>query len=121
MRIDSDELESLVALFDDRDSVVSTLVDERFASFGPEVVRALRNRADRETNPAQKGAIVERAKALNINFRLADLQDFATRSPGPLSLFEGSWIISSLLDYTLIRERYEALFFRCSQEKNRAS
>ena len=116
MRIDPDELAPLVALFDDRDSVVAALVDDRLASYGPEVVRSLRNRAAREADPARKADIIGRAQALNTTFRLADFQDFATRTPGPLSLFEGSWIISSMLDYTLIRERYEALFFRCSQE-----
>ena len=116
MAVDSEELEHLVALFDDRDTVVTEMVNNRLSSFGPEVVRSLRNWSEREENPAQKALIVERAKALNTEFKLADLQDFTTRAPGPLSLFEGSWIISSLLDWTLQRERFEELFFRCSQE-----
>ena len=91
-------------------------VDSRLASFGPEVVRSLRNRSQRESDPACRTRIEGRAQALNREFKLADLQDFVTRTPGPLSLFEGSWIISSLLDWTLQRERYEALFYRCSQE-----
>ncbi len=116
MAVDPEELESLVALFDDRDTVVTELVDNRLRSFGPEVVRSLRNRAERETDSARKAAIVTRARSLNTEFKLADLQDFITRTPGPLSLFEGSWILSSLFDYTLQRERYEDLFYRCSQE-----
>ena len=116
MTVDPEELESLVALFDDRDTVVSELVDNRLRSFGPEVVRSLRNRSEREADAARKAAIVTRARSLNTEFRLADLQDFITRTPGPLSLFEGSWILSSLFDYTLQRERYEDLFYRCSQE-----
>ena len=116
MAVDPEELESLVALFDDRDTVVTELVDNRLRSFGPEVVRSLRNRAERETDAARKAAIVTRARSLNTEFKLADLQDFITRTPGPLSLFEGSWILSSLFDYTLQRERYEDLFYRCSQE-----
>lgn len=115
MSIDPEELDSLVALLDDRDIVVTEQVNSRLASFGPGVVRSLRNRSERETDPVQKGLIVERAQALNTEFKLADLQDFVTRTPGPLSLFEGSWIISSLLDWTLKREQYENLFFRCSQ------
>ena len=116
MRIDPEELEPLVALFDDRDTVVSELVDNRLRSYGPEVVRSLRNRSQREPDAARKAAIVARAQALNIEFKLADLQDFIARPAGPLSLFEGSWILSSLFDYTLQRERYEDLFYRCSQE-----
>ena len=116
MTVDPEELESLVALFDDRDTVVSELVDNRLRSFGPEVVRSLRNRSEREADAARKAAIVTRARSLNTEFKLADLQDFITRTPGPLSLFEGSWILSSLFDYTLQRERYEDLFYRCSQE-----
>lgn len=115
MSIDPEELDSLVALLDDRDIVVTEQVNSRLASFGPGVVRSLRNRSERETDPVQKGLIVERAQALNTEFKLADLQDFVTRTPGPLSLFEGSWIISSLLDWTLKREQYENLFFHCSQ------
>ena len=116
MRIDTDELESLIALLDDRDTVVTELVDNRLMSFGPEVIRSLRNRSERESDPARKAAIVERPQRLNTEFKLADLQDFVTRAPGPLSLFEASWILSSLFDWTLQRERYEDLFFRCSQE-----
>ena len=116
MRIDTDELESLIALLDDRDTVVTELVDNRLMSFGPEVIRSLRNRSERESDPARKAAIVERTQRLNTEFKLADLQDFVTRAPGPLSLFEASWILSSLFDWTLQRERYEDLFFRCSQE-----
>ena len=116
MNIDPEELEPLIALLDDRDTVVTELVDSRLASFGPGVLRTLRNRAQQESDPALKTAIEDRARQLNTTFKLADLQDFITRTPGPLSLFEGSWILSSLFDYTLQRERYEDLFYRCSQE-----
>ena len=116
MQIDPEELEPLVALFDDRDTVVTELVDNRLRSFGPEVVRSLRNRSQREPDAARQAAIAARAQALNTEFKLADLQDFIARPTGPLSLFEGSWILSSLFDYTLQRERYEDLFYRCSQE-----
>ncbi len=116
MQIDPEELEPLVALFDDRDTVVTELVDNRLRSFGPEVVRSLRNWSQREPDSARQAAIVARAQALNTEFKLADLQDFIARPTGPLSLFEGSWILSSLFDYTLQRERYEDLFYRCSQE-----
>ena len=116
MHIDTEELEPLVALFDDRDTVVTELVDQRLRSFGPEVVRSLRTFSQREPDPARKAAIVTRAQALNTEFKLADLQDFIDRPNGPLSLFEGSWILSSLFDFTLQRESYEDLFFRCSQE-----
>ncbi len=116
MQIDPEELEPLVALFDDRDTVVTELVDNRLRSFGPEVVRSLRNRSQREPDAARQAAIVARAQAINTEFKLADLQDFIARPTGPLSLFEGSWILSSLFDYTLQRERYEDLFYRCSQE-----
>jgi hypothetical protein len=116
MQIDPEELEPLVALFDDRDTVVTELVDNRLRSFGPEVVRSLRNRSQREPDAARQAAIAARAQTLNTEFKLADLQDFIARPTGPLSLFEGSWILSSLFDYTLQRERYEDLFYRCSQE-----
>lgn len=113
MPVDPEVLEPLVELFDDRDSVVTELVDQRLASFGSEVVRSLHNRADRESDPVQKAAIIERARRLNAEFRLGDFQSFIQHSPAPLSLFEGGWIISSLLDWTLSRERYESLFYQC--------
>ena len=116
MEINPEELEPLVDLLDDRDTVVTELVNSRLVSFGPEVVRSLRNRAEREKDPVRKMLLAERGKMINTEFKLADLQDFITRAPGPLSLFEGSWIISSLLDWTLQRERYEDLFYRCSGE-----
>lgn len=115
MAVDPEELEPLVALLDDSDTVVTELVDQRLTSFGPGVVRSLRNISEREEDSARKAVIVERAQKLNTAFKLADLQDFTQRNPGPLSLFEGSWILSSLFDWTLQRERYEDLFFRCSQ------
>ena len=116
MTIDPEELEPLIALLDDRDTVVTSLVDDRLRSYGPEVVRSLRNRSQHEPDAARQAAIVARAQALNTEFKLADLQEFIARPTGPLSLFEGSWILSSLFDYTLQRERYEDLFYRCSQE-----
>ena len=116
MAVDPEELDHLVALFDDTDTFVTEQVDARLASYGPEIVRSLRNRAEREPDAATQALIVARARALNTEFKLADFQDFIGRETGPLSLFEGSWILSSLFDYTLQRERYEDLFFRCSQE-----
>lgn len=116
MAINPEELEPLVDLLDDRDTLVTELVNSRLVSFGPEVVRSLRNRAEREKDPVRKMLLAERGKMINTEFKLADLQDFITRAPSPLSLFEGSWIISSLLDWTLQRERYEDLFYRCSGE-----
>ena len=116
MVIDPEELESIVALLDDRDTVVTELVDNRLASYGPEIVRSLRNRLEREPDPLRKAAIEARARQLNTEFRIEDFRNFTTRTPGPLSLLEGGWIISSMLDYTLQRERFEDQFFRCSQE-----
>lgn len=116
MPIDPEELESIVALLDDRDTVVTELVDNRLASYGPEIIRSLRNRMEREADPVRKAAIETRAQQLNTEFRIEDFRTFTTRTPGPLSLLEGSWIISSMLDYTLQRERFEDQFFRCSQE-----
>lgn len=115
-RFDTEELDFLTVLFDDPDTVVSQAVDARLREIGPAVVRSLVNRASHEADPVARAAINERACRINIAFKLDDLQDFLTRAPGPLSLFEGSWIISSLFDHTLKRERYEALFYRCSQE-----
>ena len=115
MYVDPEELDSLISLLDDRDTVVAEQVNNRLASFGPEIVRSLRNRSQQESDPRRKALVIERAKALNTEFKLADFQDFLTRSPGPLSLFEGSWVISSMLDWTLQREHYEDLFFRCSE------
>ena len=71
MAVDPEELESLVALMDDRDTVVTELVNSRLASQGPEIVRSLRNRSERETDPARKALIVERATALNNEVKLA--------------------------------------------------
>ena len=116
MAVDPEELEAIVALLDDPDPVVTAAVDARLVSFGPEAVRSLRNRSERELDAARKAAVAERAKRLNAEFKLADLRDYVTRRTGPLSLFEGGWILSSMLDWTLQRERFEDLFFRCSQE-----
>ena len=116
MAVDPDELDALVSLFDDPDTVVTETVDTRLRAFGPEVVRSLENRRERETDPRKKALIADRARTVNAEFRLADLQEFTSRPGGPLSLFEGSWIVSSMLDPGLRRDRYESLYFRCSQE-----
>ena len=115
-RPDTEQLDFLIELFDDPDAAVSEAVDERLLQAGPTVVRTLHNRASRESDPQRKILIEERARRINIELKLADLQEYTKRATGPLSLFEGGWIVSSLLDHTLQRDRFEALFFRCSQE-----
>jgi len=115
MMIDPEELESLVDLLDDPDTVVSEQVNQRLMSHGPEVVRSLHNRSEREPDPMRKYRIMARANQFNAEFKLADFQEFVNRSPAPLSLFEGGWILSSLFEWTLTRERYESLFYRCSE------
>lgn len=115
MAVDPEALEPLVALLDDRDTVVTQLVDNQLMSYGPDVVRSLHNRSEREPDPHRKALITERARQLNAEFKLADFQEFITHAPTPFSLFESGWIISSLFDWTLHRERYETLFYRCTE------
>ena len=115
-RPDTEQLDYLIDLFDDPDTVVADAVDARLRDIGPTVVRTLHNRASREGDAARKSLIDERARRINIEFKLADLQEYTKRATGPLSLFEGGWIVSSLLDHTLQRDRFESMFFRCSQE-----
>ena len=115
MYVDTEVLEPLVALFDDPDTVVTGLVNARLSSFGPDVVRSLQNRARREQDTALKATIETRARQLNEEFKISGFQEFINSTPAPLSLFEGGWFFSSLFDWTLSRERYEALFYRCSE------
>jgi len=116
MNIGNEELEDLVSLFDDRDVVVTECVDRQLRSYGSSVVRSLINYSSLKSSGDIKSLVLEKAKYLNLDFKLADLEDFITRRPGPLSLFEGSFIICSMLDFTLSRQDYEDLFFTCSAE-----
>lgn len=110
------ELENLISLFDDRDSVVAECVEQRLKSSGHSVVRMLFDYAEKENNPSTKALIKERAESLNSEFRLEDFKDFTTRQHGPLSLFEAGFIICSFFDGRLNRDYFEELFFKCSGE-----
>ena len=116
MNIDRDELSDIVALLDDGDTVVAECIDRRLKSFGPSVVRSLIYCAASERAPKTKSAIEDKASRLNTEFRLADLQKLLETRQRGISLFEGSFIICSLMDYRLQRQTYEDLFFKCSAQ-----
>ena len=116
MNIDRDELSDIVALLDDGDTVVAECIDRRLKSFGPSVVRSLIYCAASERAPKTKSAIEDKASRLNTEFRLADLQKLLENRQRGISLFEGSFIICSLMDYRLQRQTYEDLFFKCSAQ-----
>lgn len=111
-----EELESLVALMDDDDSVVARCVDERLRSYGPGIIRSLVNYSENVADRTLKSVVRGRAESLNSAFRMESLRDFALRQQGPLSLFEGGFLVCSLLDCTLQRDTMEDLFFKCSAE-----
>jgi len=116
MNIEREELADLVLLLDDNDAVVLDCVDRRLKSYGSSIVRSLINYSMSKTDGSVKNLILEKAAGLNEVFKLKELEDFVTRRPGPLSLFEGSFLICSMLDCRLSRQRYEELFFSCSAE-----
>lgn len=115
-RISEAELDSLVALLDDRDDVVTECVDRRLLSFGPAIVRALVNCSARQSDAALKSLIETKAGDINAGLRLEEFSDFVKRQKGPLSLFEAAFIISSIFDCNLQRDPFEDRFFKYSGE-----
>ena len=116
MTADLQEIADLVSLFDDSDTVVTGKVNERLISLGTEVIPTLLTLASRESDKTARNAILERTSSINTELRLSALEDFASRPKGPLSLFEGSLIVCSMLNPKVTRESYEDDFFRCSAE-----
>lgn len=116
MAADIQELTDLVSLFDDRDTIVTGKVNERLLSLGPAIVPYLLEIASRESDKGFRSTIVERITALNTEMKLTDLKDFVSRPKGPLSLFEGSLIVCSMMNPKVTRCPFEDSFFRCSAE-----
>lgn len=114
--IDRDELNSLVELLDDRDTVVSECVRKRLGEYGTEAVRELLSLSCRQDDDSMKEILRDTAADINSESGLRKFEELAWSGIGRLSLFEGSFIASSIIDPSLQRDTYEDLFLRCSSE-----
>lgn len=112
-----EELRHLVALFDDSDEVVSACVDRRIGEMGPEVIPMLEKIRHNEPDAAVKRIISDKILQYNAEFRRADLQKYALMEPtGATTLYEGCFLVSSLLNPQITRERFEEAFYQCACE-----
>ncbi|MDD2595894.1 MAG: transglutaminase family protein [Bacteroidales bacterium] len=110
------ELKYLVSLFDDDDEVVTETVNRRIIEKGDSVMSGIITYLNKEEDPQMKKAILQRMVYLNTGFKIAALKQFIENQHDDVSLFEGSYIISSLLDVGLDKEIYEHKFLTCSIE-----
>lgn len=111
------ELQWLVSLFDDQDEEVRECVDRRVLSMGPDVIHGLDAVRRRLSSPREKAAVLARMRHYNTLFKLDDIESFARKGrESELSLFEGSWLICSMLDMKLSRMEYETQFYQCAAE-----
>ena len=114
---ESEELRHLAALFDDPDEVVSACVDKRIAQMGPQVIGMLEKMRHNESDAAFKRILSDRILRYNAEFRTEDLRRFALRETSqPVTLYEGCFLASSLLNPQITRERFEEAFYQCASE-----
>ncbi|MBO4571459.1 MAG: hypothetical protein J5699_06005 [Bacteroidales bacterium] len=112
-----EELRHLAALFDDPDEVVSACVDNRIAQMGPSVIPLLEKMRHNEPDAAFKRLLSDRILRYNAEFRTEDLRKFALReTTQPVTLYEGCFLASSLLNPQVSREKFEEAFYQCACE-----
>ncbi len=111
------ELEYLAALFDDPDEVVSQCVDRRIIQIGPSVIPELQQMRHKEQNLEAKRTLSARIFRYNAEFRIAELHSLAERENAtPYSIFEGGFLIASMLNPQITRNGFEEAFFECAYE-----
>ncbi len=93
--METNELEYLISLFDDPDSVVREAVDRRLASAGREVLPSLRSAMRRERDPLLKESIGKRLDSLSARFALEDFRTYLGRDYQDIT--EASGIIISMI------------------------
>lgn len=114
--VDYKELDCLIELFDDPDTVVGECVNKRLVEMGETAVRQLCMRRDSLSDESLKALIDSRVFDINLTLKLNSFANLVQNSHSGLSLFEGSYLVSSMLDPSLQRDSFEEHFFRCSGE-----
>ena len=111
MAVDT-ELQHLVSLFDDQDESVVEVVNRRVIGRGEGVLSEIEVLLGRERDPEMRRSILERMAYFNTEFKISELQQFA--DSGAHSLFEGGYLISSLVTVGLDREKFRRVFMENS-------
>lgn len=111
MAVDT-ELQHLVSLFDDQDESVTEVVNRRVIGRGEGVLSEIEVLLGKERDPGMRRSILERMAYFNTEFKISELQQFA--DSGAHSLFEGGYLISSLVTVGLDREKFRRVFMENS-------
>ncbi|MCQ2138071.1 MAG: transglutaminase-like domain-containing protein [Bacteroidales bacterium] len=111
------EIEDLAVLFDDKDEVVSRCVDKRIIELGREVIPQLEELRRKSQDLDFKRLLSHRIFAYNAKFRILDLARLSSgKTALPFNLYEGSFLISSMLNPQIERSQFEDAFFQCAFE-----
>ena len=111
------ELEYLASLFGDPDEVVAGCVDKRIMQLGPSVIPELEKMRQREDSLEIKRILSSKILGYNAAFRVEDLKRLsAGRTAVPFTIHEGAFLISSMLNPQIRRDKFEDAFFQCSME-----
>ncbi|MCK9625501.1 MAG: transglutaminase-like domain-containing protein [Bacteroidales bacterium] len=98
------ELKYLVTLFDDPDEVVTESVNKRILGKGESVLCDLDVILKKENEPHTRNTIFSKMSFFNTEFKLSQLEEYVLRED--VSLYEGGYLISSLLSLELTREDF---------------
>lgn len=109
------ELEHLAELFDDPDEIVAQCVDKRIMQLGPDIIPQLEQMRRAAPEVERKRILSSRILKYNAAFRTEELRKLADReASAPFTIHEGGFIISSVLNPQITRDRYEEAFFQCA-------
>ena len=111
------EIEDLAVLFDDKDEVVARCVDKRILELGHEVIPQLEELRSKNPDVDFKRLLSHRIFVYNAKFRILDLARISSgKTALPFNLYEGSFLISSMLNPQIERSQFEDAFFQCAFE-----
>lgn len=115
--IDRQELSYLADLFDDSDEVVAACVDKRIREMGREVIPELERLRHDEPDVAKKRILSDRITRYNADLRIEDLRRLALDgSVEAYTLYEGTFLTSSMLNPQVHREQFEEAFYQCTYQ-----
>lgn len=101
------ELKYLVALFEDKDEVVTEAVNKRILDKGPDVLGSIKYLARQESNIAKKNIINSRLEFFRAVFRLSDIEEFSMDELERHSNFlRGFSLINALLDPNFSQRKF---------------
>lgn len=114
MTVKEQELNYLVALFADKDQVVTEAVNKQLLSMGVGVVSRLAHLFLSENDKDKAQLVAQRMDFLNQEFRIAEFQEFIQNRGEDVSLYEGGFILSSFFNPLIEKGEWESFSFNCS-------